>query len=816
MIIMILKMSAVTALYVLLTTLLWTRLRDKRPTTASRIAVGVIYGLCSVLSTHFAVNYGHMLLNVRDIGPLAAGLFFDPVSGVIAGLIGGIERYIAGYFWGIGAYTRVACSVSTCLAGFLAALLHLKLFKRKKPSVVYAFFMGAVMEVFHMYVALITHRDDMHMAYYVVTTCAGPMIVFTGLGLAGCSFMLQILAGEWRNPFRRKRDEEVPVSQKFQFWLFAVTTVILLANFGFSYAIQTQTAIQNARDTLTDVSGDIVDTYQKIQQTQDGIETLSETIAATDARAVAEAAGAGGPEAADEAFLERALETYGLEAVGLIAPAGSVLRSAGDAPLYVNLFTDVLNGDVEYRASQLSSRRVVGSARCGEGMVQVVLDTLGITTSLNKSGLDDSLSYFHVGNAGMFDIIARSGYSIAGAHKNIILPEWRGVRERCGQEPTFYQDVIFDAPSMCRVEKLEDGAVLLALLPMTEVYANRDAQALETAMADILLFTVIYVLISMLVQQIVVNNLDLVNSSLAKITGGDLNEVVNVRDSSEFASLSDDINQTVSVLKGYIEAAEKRIEQELEFARTIQDAALPKNFRFPREDFQLYATMDPAKEVGGDFYDFFFIDANRLALVIADVSGKGIPAALFMMRSKTAIRGLAESGIGPSEILYRANNTLCEGNDAEMFVTVWIGIVDLRTGVMQCANAGHEYPILMRASGDYELFKDKHGLALAAMENVRFRAYDLQLNPGDRLFVYTDGIPEAIDEQVAQYGADRLVQALNGLKDRPMSEVLPAVRQDIRDFVGGADQFDDITMLGFAYWGGGPEDEDDNREEERA
>ena len=294
---------------------------------------------------------------------------------------------------------------------------------------------------------------------------------------------------------------------------------------------------------------------------------------------------------------------------------------------------------------------------------------------------------------------------------------------------------------MCRVEKLEDDTMLLTLLPVKEVYANRDMQAYETALADILLFAVIYLLISVLVQQIVVNNIQLVNQSLDKITGGDLNEVVNVRNASEFASLSDDINQTVSVLKGYIAAAEKRIEQELEFARSIQDAALPKNFKYPRTDFELFAMMDPAKEVGGDFYDFFFVDNDHLALVIADVSGKGIPAALFMMRAKTAIRNLAESGRAPSEILFRANNTLCDGNDAEMFVTAWIGIIDLGTGEMRCANAGHEYPVLMRAGGEYELFKDKHGLALAAMEDMRYREYEIQLNPGDRLFVYTDGIP---------------------------------------------------------------------------
>ncbi len=687
---MILQMSVVTALYVLLTMLLWKRTNGKKLTTPWKLGIGLIYGLCAVLSTHFGVNYSHMMLNVRDLGPLSAGLFFDPYSGIVAGLIGGIERYIAGTYWGVGSYTRIACSVSTCLAGFLAALLHLFIFNRKKPSAVYAFFMGAVMEVFHMYVVFITHRDDMNMAFYVVKTCSVPMILFTGAGMAMSSTTLKVLSGEWKNPFHKLNREEVSVSQRFQFWLFAVSFTILLFNFLFSFAVQTQTAMQEARDTLAATSGDIHKTYIRL-----------------------------------------------------------------------------LNAGLD----------------------------INTTTS------------FHVGNEGSFDIIRRSGKITAGGHRGAELAEEDIRMLRAQPEGELFPTSLFGAPSYCRTELMENGELLLTQLPAAEIYANRDAQGYEIAFADIILFAVIYVLISMLVQGIVVNNLRLVNESLGRITNGDLDEVVNVCDSSEFASLSSDINQTVSVLKGYIDAAEKRIEQELELARTIQDSALPKRFTFPRRDFEICASMDPAKEVGGDFYDFFFVTPNKLALVIADVSGKGIPAALFMMRAKTAIRSMAESGSEPDEILYRANNALCEGNDAEMFVTVWLGIIDLTTGLMKCANAGHEYPVLMRAGGDFELFKDKHALVLAAMEGVRFKPYELQLYPGDRLFVYTDGIPEAIDAQTEQYGCDRLVQILNKVKDEPLNVALPAVRGDIAAFVGAADQFDDITMLGLTYLGKQSEDE---------
>ena len=433
--------------------------------------------------------------------------------------------------------------------------------------------------------------------------------------------------------------------------------------------------------------------------------------------------------------------------------------------------------------------------------MQVVIDKSILASALNLSSLNESLSFFHVGNGGTFDIIRDSWIIVVGDHQGSYLDsEDRKTIDQQGRGVCL-RAKLFGKDSLCRVEELNQTVILLTCIPMSDVYADRDAQAYESAFAAIILFAVIYVLISMLVQGIVVNNLELINASLSRITQGNLDEVVSVRNSSEFASLSNDINQTVNALKGYIDAAEKRIEQELEFAHTIQESALPKNFSFPRRDFEIYATMDPAKEVGGDFYDFFFVDRDKLVLVIADVSGKGIPAALFMMRAKTAIRGLAENGQSPSAILYRANNTLCEGNDAEMFVTVWLGIIDLTTGKMECASAGHEYPVLMRANMSYEYVKDKHGLVLAAMEGMKFNEYELDFHPGDKLFIYTDGIPEALNTEVEQYGPDRLLAALNKVRNKPMTETLPAVRKDITDFAAGADQFDDITMIGFVYYG---------------
>ena len=627
------------------------------------------------------------------------------------------------------------------------------------------------------------------------------MIIFTGLGLALSSVSLKIYSKEWQNPLRVSK-EEIPVSSKFQFWLFAVTFAILISNQVFSFVVQTQTAEQNAEETLTIVSGDIHQTYDKLMQNEANASALAEEIARMDALAIAGSIDyAGGLSNVSSDYLEDMRDTYSLVSVTTVDKDGKVTAQAGDSPFYGSLLSDVQNGSTDSKAVSPSDARIAAGARCEDGIVQVVIDKSILASALNLSSLNESLSFFHVGNGGTFDIIKDSWIIVVGDHQGSYLDSEDRKTIDQQERGVCFRGKLFGKDSLCRVEELNQTVILLTCIPMSDVYADRDAQAYESAFAAIILFAVIYVLISMLVQGIVVNNLELINASLSRITQGNLDEVVSVRNSSEFASLSNDINQTVNALKGYIDAAEKRIEQELEFAHTIQESALPKNFSFPRRDFEIYATMDPAKEVGGDFYDFFFIDRDKLVLVIADVSGKGIPAALFMMRAKTAIRGLAENGQSPSEILYRANNTLCEGNDAEMFVTAWLGIIDLTTGKMECASAGHEYPVLMRANMSYEYVKDKHGLVLAAMEGMKFNEYELDFHPGDKLFIYTDGIPEALNTEVEQYGPDRLLAALNKVRNKPMTETLPAVRKDIADFAAGADQFDDITMIGFVYYG---------------
>lgn len=258
-----------------------------------------------------------------------------------------------------------------------------------------------------------------------------------------------------------------------------------------------------------------------------------------------------------------------------------------------------------------------------------------------------------------------------------------------------------------------------------------------------------------------------------------------------------------------VTAEKERIGAELNVATQIQADMLPSIFpAFPgRKEFDIYATMTPAKEVGGDFYDFFLIDEDHLGIVMADVSGKGVPAALFMVIAKTLIKNRAQiintggQTYSPAEILGFVNDQLCEGNEAELFVTVWLGILEISTGNGMEANAGHEHPAIRRADGQYELIKTKHSPAVATMEGMRFRENEFHLNPGDSLFVYTDGVAEATNSSDELFGTDRMLAALNEDPDATPARLLETVKTRIDAFVAETPQFDDITMLCLQYFG---------------
>ena len=242
----------------------------------------------------------------------------------------------------------------------------------------------------------------------------------------------------------------------------------------------------------------------------------------------------------------------------------------------------------------------------------------------------------------------------------------------------------------------------------------------------------------------------------------------------------------------------ERIKTELELATKIQADMLPNLFpAFPdRPEFDIYATMNPAKEVGGDFYDFFLIDNDHLAIVMADVSGKGVPAALFMMMSKILVNNYASICSSPAKILEMTNNAVCMNNEEGMFVTLWLGILEISTGTITAANAGHEYPAIRRNNGKFALHIDKHGFVIGGFENQKYSEYKIKLEKGEMMFLYTDGVVEATNAENELFGTERMLKALNEHYDPSPQQLLSGVKRKVDEFVGDASQFDDLTMLG--------------------
>ena len=279
-----------------------------------------------------------------------------------------------------------------------------------------------------------------------------------------------------------------------------------------------------------------------------------------------------------------------------------------------------------------------------------------------------------------------------------------------------------------------------------------------------------------------------------------VNNMSGIKAKNEVGRIADSFSELVVEIDRYTDeiltltGERERVEAELDLAAKIQDDMLPKVFP-DRPEFDMYASMTPAKEVGGDFYDFFLIDDDHLGLVIADVSGKGVPAAMFMMRSTMLVKNYAMTGMSPAEVLNKTNASICENNKNKMFVTVWLGILEISTGKLTAANAGHEFPAMRQPDGSFELLKDRHGFVIGLRKNKTYTEYELELPKGATLFVYTDGVPEATNGEKELFKTDRMLEALNKEPDASPERLLGNVHTAVNEFVGEAPQFDDLTML---------------------
>jgi len=754
--------------------------------------IGVLFGALAAFSTEYGVDVGGAIMNVRDASPICAGLIFGAPAGIISGVIGGAYRWLA-VFWGAGEYTRLACSVSTVLAGFIAALLRKHMFDDKKPSFIYGLGIGMVCEVLHMLMIFVTNMNDANRAFTFVESCTLPMVLANGIAV-GLAVMAVSILGREKLKFHK---EQKQISQTFQFWLFICIVIAYFVTSGFTYVLQTG---MSGKETESVININIDDVHKDITDASDeNLLKITRTIRSE--------------YISDNTPLSVLCERYNVKGINIVDKNGIIADSTIAEFISYDMasgeqsaeFLVLLEGEDEFvqKYQPLSidnsiSRKYAGVRLPDGGFIQVGYDAEQFQKDIDEHVIGVTKNR-HIGNNGfvaicdenMNIVIDRSDYS--GKNLNTI---GVSIDTDVTSENTVFEAEIYGKPYFLAYTFAE-GYYIIGAIPKSEAMFMRNVSIYVSIFMEILIFAALFTLIYFLIKKVIIDNLRKINGTLAEITDGNLNVTVDVRTNEEFASLSDDINQTVSTLKCYIAEAAARIDKELEFAKEIQYSALPSVFPpYPnRKDFEIYAHMITAKEVGGDFYDFYMLGDSTLAFMIADVSGKGIPAAMFMMQAKTIIKDLAESGLELSEIFMTANKKLCENNDAGMFVTAWMGILDLKTGRLKFVNAGHNPPLVRQADGEFAYLKARGGMVLAGMDGIKYRQNELQLTPGDQIFLYTDGVTEATDKNNQLYGEERLLETVNRNIVMDTRKLCEAVKSDVDQFVGEAPQFDDITML---------------------
>lgn len=762
---------------------------------------GILFG---IMAAYASTNIGGLdvgggtMMNVRDAAPLCAGLIFGAKAGIIAGIIGGLYRYISALFGLTGTYTQLACSVSTILAGFLAALLRKYMFDDKKPGWLFALGIGMMCEVVHMLMIFFTNANDLSTAFGFVKICSLPMMLYNGLSVGAAVLTISLLGKEKS----RTEGEKKHISHTFQMWLLICIVIMYVITSLYTYMVQSSMSDTETgsviQKTIEDVHKDITDASdENLIAKAENIK--SEYIASQD-------------KSTD--YLKRLSDKYNIKEINIVGLDGIISNSKDTKYIGFDMnsgeqskefMEHMTKGEYSYaQAYQTQSFNSTASRKYGavalddKSFLQIGYDAEEFQADIG-SYVNRMARNRHIGNNGFVVIFDRDLNIVS---KNSIAPENIDFDADKAPEGKIFNMTIEGTEYLTSYSYAE-GYYIFGAIPETEAKFMRDVSVYLSVFMQILIFSALFGLVYFLIKKLIIDNLIEVNHALSKITDGNLDVTVNVRDNEEFASLSDDINSTVSTLKRYIAEASARIDKELEFAKQIQYSAIPSIFPpYPgRKDFDIYAQMNTAKEVGGDFYDFYMTSNSSIAFLIADVSGKGIPAAMFMMKAKTIIKDLAESGMEVDEIFTQANEKLCENNSAGMFVTAWMGIVDLKTGLMSIANAGHNPPLIRHSNKKFAYEKQRTGFILAGMEGMRYRKTQVQLSPGDIIHLYTDGATEAVDSNEELYGEDRLLNLLNSIDNTEISSDISCmcryVKEDIDRFAGDVPQFDDITMLSF-------------------
>ncbi|MDO4488805.1 MAG: SpoIIE family protein phosphatase [Eubacteriales bacterium] len=762
------------------------------------VIYGFVFGIASIFGTVFGVNTAGAIANVRDAAPLAAGLFFSAPSGIIAGIIGGTFRWLSPT---AGDYSRLACSISTVIAGFMSGLVREKMLEKSRPSWSMAFVIGVVMEVLHMVLLFMTHFKDSEQAFLIVKSVAVPMIMGNAFTISLTAFIL-----EFFNRVHYKGAQLKPVSFRFQQGMLIVMVLSYFLTTGFIYQLQTQVA---KRDTEKLIDTNIADVEIEIEERQE--EALVETTK-TIAREYKMDIGNG-------VSLTDYMKELGVDEINIVNRDGII--TASTEPEYVGF--DMKSGEqsskfmvlsdasgttivqkftnVAYNENDASRARQYAGTGLGNGeYIQVGMGYASLARSLSRvtNGIGRNR---RIGKTGYLIITDTEGNMISAKDGEAEVEHLGelGIDIAELKMDKLFETVLYGEKCFVKVNE-KNGSWVFGVVPEAEVYAERNSEIFINSFMEVLAYALLFVIIFALIKIVIVNDIVKINETLGEIKKGDLTRRIDLKTSKEMKVLTEHINSTVDKVTELLEAEKQRIAKELELAKDIQNSALPQVYpAFPDvPEIDVYATVTPAKEVGGDFYDFYRCGTDEIAFLVADVSGKGVPAAMFMMRAKTLIHTIVGT-MDLADAAVAINDNLCTGNDAGMFVTAFVGVFNFKTGHLEYVNAGHNPPVYMPADGECEYMKKRSGLIFAGMEGVPYKKHEMDLKKGDKLFLYTDGVTEANDPDNTLYGEERLIGLLSNIKGEEITDIVSDVFKDIEVFVRGAEQFDDITMLTLEY-----------------
>lgn len=765
------------------------------------------FGLSSILGTILGAKLpSGSIVNIRDASPIICGLIFSGPAGIIAGVLSGIYRFVSVYWTGFfasGVYTQIACSVATALSGVITALIKKFLFDNKRGTWFYGFFIAVLVEDFHMVLAVLTHLNDISVLYdTVLKPCALFMILANAFITLIAMVVYSVLSKEKLFVFEKKRK----INTKVQFVLINSLIVgylcISLFTFGSIRSVVRNNTEKEATQSINEVINDVDEAVDKVlKEKLESVRTKINDIGDKSNKTNVE------NELALMLTVEEISEINIVNDAGFISYSTDIYSdpnfkdghsfemSSGEQSAAFNV---LLTGNVEdtyiqeFRAITAESSLKYKYAGQGLGIsdpnfcyVQVGLNEEKYH-SLLQIEIDDCAHYRHIKKNG-YVVVADSNGNVVSTTIDNDLTKIDISKINAKKYGDFY---VFS--------EYAEGYYIVAFSQIEESDLPVKIGFTSVSLAEIFVFLVLYAVLYIIVKRNVVDKIDLVQVDLEKISNGDLNVEINERSTYEFDSLSDNINKTVKTLKDNIEREANRNKEELSFAKSIQYSVLPAVF--PMNDkFEIFASMNAAKTVGGDFYDFYYVDHEHVLIEIADVSGKGIPAAMFMMRAKTLLKSLIESGMDLATAFTEANKRLCEGNETQTFITAWAGIVDLSTGHVEFVNAGHNPPLICK-DGKFEYLNGKSGFVLAGLEGFNYQKQSVDLAPGDMIYLYTDGVTEANDKNSNLYGEERLIGELSSNAKRSAKRVCEEVKENLNKFVQDAEQSDDITMLAFKLY----------------